>query len=95
MATATQDMLFPNIYTSLSKPNQYPAILLTCFVICTILYGGVAVMGYTMFGESTASQFTLNMPHDLVASKIALWTTVVNPFTKYPLLQILLIMNAI
>ncbi|XP_008233286.1 PREDICTED: vacuolar amino acid transporter 1 [Prunus mume] len=77
--------VFPNIYTSLAKPNQYPAILLTCFVICTILYGGVAVMGYTMFGESTASQFTLNMPHDLVASKIALWTTVVNPFTKYAL----------
>ncbi|KAI5346066.1 hypothetical protein L3X38_013945 [Prunus dulcis] len=68
--------VFPNIYTSLAKPNQYPAILLTCFVICTILYGGVAVMGYTMFGESTASQFTLNMPHDLVASKIALWTTI-------------------
>ncbi|CAL9007715.1 unnamed protein product [Prunus brigantina] len=74
--------VFPNIYTSLAKPNQYPAILLTCFVICTILYGGVAVMGYTMFGESTASQFTLNMPHDLVASKIALWTTICFSLTR-------------
>ena len=33
-------------------------------------------MGYKMFGESTMSQFTLNLPQDLVASKIAVWTTV-------------------
>ncbi|GAV62530.1 Aa_trans domain-containing protein [Cephalotus follicularis] len=77
--------VFPNIYTSLEKPNQYPSILLVCFVICTVMYAGVASVGYMMFGESTQSQFTLNMPKDLVASKIAVWTTVVNPFTKYAL----------
>ncbi|KAG7031976.1 Amino acid transporter AVT1C [Cucurbita argyrosperma subsp. argyrosperma] len=44
----------------------------------------IALMGYAMFGESTLSQFTLNLPKNLVASKIAVWTTVVNPFTKYP-----------
>ena len=40
------------------------------------MYAGVAVMGYTMFGEATESQFTLNLPQDLVATKIAVWTTV-------------------
>jgi vesicular inhibitory amino acid transporter len=68
--------VFPNIYTSMAKPNQFPAVLLACFGICTLLYAGVAVMGYTMFGESIQSQFTLNMPQDLVATKIAVWTTV-------------------
>lgn len=29
-----------------------------------------------MFGESIESQFTLNLPHQFVASKIAVWTTV-------------------
>ncbi|CAD5320816.1 unnamed protein product [Arabidopsis thaliana] len=77
--------VFPNIYTSMAKPSQYPAVLLTCFGICTLMYAGVAVMGYTMFGESTESQFTLNLPQDLIATKIAVWTTVVNPFTKYAL----------
>ncbi|KAA8539277.1 hypothetical protein F0562_025969 [Nyssa sinensis] len=77
--------VFPNIYTSMERPSQYPAVLLTSFGICTLMYAGVAVMGYMMFGESTQSQFTLNMPQDLVASKIAVWTTVVNPFTKYAL----------
>ncbi|GAB4836422.1 Amino acid transporter avt1c [Ancistrocladus abbreviatus] len=77
--------VLPNIYTSMEKPNQYPAVLLTSFGICTLLYAGVAVLGYMMFGESTKSQFTLNMPQNLVASKIAVWTTVVNPFTKFAL----------
>ncbi|XP_042481283.1 amino acid transporter AVT1C-like [Macadamia integrifolia] len=77
--------VFPNIYTSMAKPNQFPSVLLTTFGLCTLLYAGVALMGYKMFGESIQSQFTLNLPHDLVASKIAVWTTVVNPFTKYAL----------
>ncbi|XP_061347040.1 amino acid transporter AVT1C isoform X2 [Gastrolobium bilobum] len=77
--------VFPNIYTSMANRNQFPIVLLVCFGICTLLYAGAAVMGYTMFGEAILSQFTLNLPQDLVASKIAVWTTVVNPFTKYAL----------
>ncbi|XP_020525496.1 vacuolar amino acid transporter 1 isoform X2 [Amborella trichopoda] len=77
--------VFPNIYTSMKKPSQFPVVLITSFAICTAMYAGVAFMGYSMFGESIVSQFTLNMPHQLTASKIAVWTTVVNPFTKYAL----------
>jgi vesicular inhibitory amino acid transporter len=77
--------VFPNIYTSMAKRNQFPFVLLTSFIICTILYSSVAVMGYKMFGELTESQITLNLPQELVASKIAVWATVVNPFTKYAL----------
>ncbi|MBA0808896.1 hypothetical protein Gohar_024597, partial [Gossypium harknessii] len=67
--------VFPNIYTSMANPNKFPSVLIACFAICSLLYAGTAVMGYTMFGEATESQFTLNMPKDLIASKIAVWTT--------------------
>ncbi|KAL9241911.1 hypothetical protein vseg_015968 [Gypsophila vaccaria] len=77
--------VFPNIYSSMANPRQYSAVLLTSFGICTLMCGGAAVLGYMMFGESTQSQFTLNLPPDLFATKLALWTTVVNPFTKYAL----------
>ncbi|XP_019435520.1 PREDICTED: vacuolar amino acid transporter 1-like isoform X1 [Lupinus angustifolius] len=77
--------VFPNLYTAMANRNQFPAVLLTCFVICTAMYVGVAVVGYLMFGDGTLSQYTLNMPQSLVATKIAMWTTVVNPFTKYAL----------
>lgn len=46
------------------------------FAICTTMYVGVAILGYIMFGDATLSQYTLNMPQDLVATKIAVWTTV-------------------
>ncbi|THU65779.1 hypothetical protein C4D60_Mb05t07240 [Musa balbisiana] len=71
--------VFPNIYSSLKKPNQFPSVLFISFVICTVMYAAVAVMGYTMNGESTLSQFTLNMPQNLLASKVAVWTTLVKP----------------
>jgi amino acid permease len=45
--------------------------------LSTVLFAGAAVMGYIMFGESTESQFTLNLPPNLVSSKIAVWTTVI------------------
>ncbi|KAL3523489.1 hypothetical protein ACH5RR_016323 [Cinchona calisaya] len=67
--------VFPNIYTSMEKPSQFPAVLLASFGICTVMYAGVAILGYLVFGESIESQFTLNLPQDLIASKIAVWTT--------------------
>jgi vesicular inhibitory amino acid transporter len=76
--------VFPNIYSSLKNRNQFPSILFTCIGLSTILYAGAAVMGYKMFGEATKSQFTLNLPENLVVSKVAVWTTVANPITKYP-----------
>ncbi|XP_008778079.3 amino acid transporter AVT1C-like [Phoenix dactylifera] len=77
--------VFPNIYSSMNIQAQFPAVLIFCFALCTILYAGVAVAGFLMFGESIKSQFTLNMPHQYLSSKIAVWTTVVNPLSKYAL----------
>jgi hypothetical protein len=45
--------------------------------LSTILFAGAAVAGYKMFGEATESQFTLNLPENLVVSKVAVWTTVI------------------
>ncbi|XP_020101374.1 vacuolar amino acid transporter 1-like [Ananas comosus] len=77
--------VFPNIYSSMKRRSQFPVVLIFSFLLCTILYAGVAAAGFLMFGESIKSQFTLNMPQQYLSSKLAVWTTVVNPFTKYAL----------
>lgn len=77
--------VFPNIYSSLRNRNDYNKVLGVSFILCTLLYAGMAVLGFKMFGADTASQITLNLPKQFLASKIAVWTTVVNPFTKFAL----------
>ncbi|KAM3254650.1 hypothetical protein ACQJBY_048242 [Aegilops geniculata] len=77
--------VFPNIYSSMKERSQFPFVLVFCFIVVTIVYSGVAATGFLMFGESTMSQFTLNMPQQYVPSKIAIWMTIVNPYTKYAL----------
>ncbi|CAF1792997.1 hypothetical protein HID58_092002 [Brassica napus] len=77
--------VFPNIYSSMKDPSKFPLVLVICFGFCTVLYTAIAVCGYTMFGEALQSQFTLNMPKHFLPSKIAVWTAIVTPMTKYAL----------
>lgn len=58
-------------------------VLLLCFVTSTINYGSMAVLGYTMYGQNLKSQITLNLPLSKFATKVAIYTTVINPLTKY------------
>lgn len=56
------------------------------FFITVLLYGGIAAVGYSMYGENLESQITLNLPKSSLASIIAVWTTIVNPLTKFALM---------
>lgn len=86
--------VFPTLYTSMRNQRQFTKVLLLCFLFCTITYSAMAVFGYLMFGSEVQSQITLNLPTNKISSKVAIYTTLVNPISKYALM-VTPIVNAI
>ncbi|XP_040379114.1 amino acid transporter AVT1I-like [Oryza brachyantha] len=77
--------VFPMIYTGMKDRRRFPMVLLICFAVSTLSYGFMGVVGYLMYGDSLMSQVTLNLPSGKASSKVAIYTTLVNPLTKYAL----------
>ncbi|CAL5031649.1 unnamed protein product [Urochloa decumbens] len=77
--------VFPTLYTSMKEKSRFPKMLAICFVLCTLNYGSMAVLGYLMYGGGVESQVTLNLPAARVSSKVAIFTTLINPLSKYAL----------
>eukprot|EP00257_Ricinus_communis_P018160 XP_015576790.1 amino acid transporter AVT1I [Ricinus communis] len=75
--------VFPILCNSMKDKSQFSKVLLVCFIISTITYALMAVLGYLMYGEYLKSQVTLNLPIRKVSAKIAIYTTLINPLTKY------------
>ncbi|TVU11943.1 hypothetical protein EJB05_45554, partial [Eragrostis curvula] len=73
------------LYIGMKDRKMFPKVLVLCFGISVLGYGVAGVAGYLMYGASTQSQVTLNLPSGNLRSKIAIYTTLVNPLTKYAL----------
>lgn len=46
----------------------------------------MAIIGYMMYGEYLKSNITLNLPIRQISTKIAIYTTLINPLTKYAIM---------
>ncbi|XP_054790997.1 amino acid transporter AVT1I-like [Prosopis cineraria] len=80
--------VFPTLYNSIRKKPQFSNALLMCFVLSTFGYASIAIFGYLMFGSEVQSQITLDLPINKFSSKVAIFTTLVNPISKYALMVI-------
>ncbi|CAA0828417.1 Transmembrane amino acid transporter family protein [Striga hermonthica] len=78
--------VFPTLYTSMKNQKKFSEVLLVCFLVCTMSYASMAIMGYLMFGSNVQSQITLNLPTNKISSRVAIYTTLVNPLAKYTLM---------
>ncbi|GMH13380.1 hypothetical protein Nepgr_015221 [Nepenthes gracilis] len=79
--------VIPSIYTSAKHPQQLSKVLLCSFFVTTMTYALMAVTGYLMFGDGVESQITLNLPTKAVSAKVAIYTTLLIPVTRYALMM--------
>ncbi|CAI8591817.1 unnamed protein product [Vicia faba] len=78
--------VFPTLYNSMKNKHQFSNVLIVCFILTTASYASMAIIGYLMFGSNVESQVTLNLPLNKLSSKIAIYTTLVNPIAKFALM---------
>ncbi|XP_021770865.1 amino acid transporter AVT1I-like [Chenopodium quinoa] len=78
--------IFPTLYHSMKKRPNFSKVLLLCFVCMTISYASIAILGYLMFGSKLDAEITLNLPIGKLSSKVAIYTTLVSPLSKYALM---------
>ncbi|XP_044471317.1 amino acid transporter AVT1I-like [Mangifera indica] len=77
--------VFPPIYNSMRKKKQFSMVLLLSFIICTLTYLTLAILGYLIYGQNVQSQVTLNLPTERLSSKVAIYTIIAVPIAKFAL----------
>ncbi|WVZ85955.1 hypothetical protein U9M48_032810 [Paspalum notatum var. saurae] len=78
--------IFPTLCNSMKEKKKFSRVLVLCFAACTLNYASMAIIGYLMYGDDVKSQVTLNLPEGKLSSKLAIYTTLINPFSKYALM---------
>ncbi|XP_073225400.1 amino acid transporter AVT1I-like isoform X2 [Cicer arietinum] len=78
--------VLPTLYNSMRNKTHFSTVLLLSFLACTLGYAAAAILGYLMFGEDVESQVTLNLQTGKLSSRVAIYTTLVNPIAKYALM---------
>lgn len=73
MQSSFYQIIFCNVQNSTKIGNFH---FHCSFSIACSLYAGVAICGFSMFGDSTKAQFTFNMPQKYSASVVAAWMVV-------------------
>lgn len=79
--------VFPTLYSSMNDKGRFSKVLYICFGITSLTYALMAILGYSMFGKNVESQVTLNLPTDKLSSKIAIYTILAIPMSKYALIM--------
>lgn len=78
-----------NIITGLQYHIFSFQVLLICFIFCTVTHAAMAILGYVLnvWFRGAVPVNSLNLPTEkLSCSRVAIYTTLVNPISKYALM---------
>ncbi|CBQ72713.1 related to amino acid transport protein [Sporisorium reilianum SRZ2] len=81
--------IIPSLVRDMKDPSKFPRMLNLAYVAATVLYLGMGMVGYAMFGTTVSDEITKDLARTpgfpLVLNSIAIWLIVVNPLSKFAL----------
>ena len=81
--------VIPSLVKDMEDPRRFPAMLNLAYIAATIIYMGMGIVGYAMYGTNVSDEITRDIartpgfPEAL--NKVALWLIVINPLSKFAL----------
>ncbi|ETS59580.1 hypothetical protein PaG_06502 [Moesziomyces aphidis] len=81
--------IIPSLVRDMKDPTKFPRMLNLAYVAATVLYLGMGMVGYAMFGVSVSDEITKDLARTpgfpVVLNSIAIWLIVINPLSKFAL----------
>lgn len=81
--------IIPSLFKDMRNPRQFCTMLNWAYIAATIIYLGMGLVGYLMFGRAVSDEITRDLanthgyPHLL--NKVAIWLIIINPLSKFAL----------
>lgn len=81
--------IIPSLFKDMRNPKEFRKMLNWAYIGATIIYLGMGLAGYLMFGQSVSDEITRDIAqtrgYPRILNKVAIWLIIINPLSKFAL----------
>lgn len=81
--------IIPSLFKDMRNPRQFCQMLDWAYIAATLIYLGMGLIGYLMFGRLVSDEITRDLSETVgyprILNKIAIWLIIINPLSKFAL----------
>ncbi|MCO5566231.1 hypothetical protein L7F22_019907 [Adiantum nelumboides] len=81
--------IIPSLFKDMRNPRQFCQMLDWAYIAATVIYLGMGLIGYLMFGRMVSDEITRDLSQTIgyprILNKVAIWLIIINPLSKFAL----------
>lgn len=81
--------IIPSLFKDMRNPRQFCQMLDWAYIAATVIYLGMGLVGYFMFGRLVSDEITRDLAktagYPRILNKVAIWLIIINPLSKFAL----------
>ncbi|KAK0563146.1 hypothetical protein OC861_004963 [Tilletia horrida] len=81
--------VIPSLFKDMKQPHRFPQMLDRAYLVATVIYLGMGLAGYLMFGRSVSDEITRDLARTPgfppTLNSVAIWLIIINPMAKFAL----------